>query len=262
VRIFGIDAGIASVGWAVLDVSDGAGRIVACGTRMFDAPETDKERTPTNAIRRKQRGMRRVIRRRRTRMTEIRRLLADNYLLDNGSPAALALGLDPWGLRAEALERRLTEPELATVLGHIARHRGFRSNAKAERSSNAADETSKMKAAIEATQGRLSQWRTVGEMFARDPAFSDRKRNRGGGFTRSMLRDDLEREVKSIFSAQRRLGNGHGGNSSNQSSSTSRSRSVRLRTRSISSAPARSSQANGAPRAGHTRSSCSVSIRG
>ena len=49
-RIFGIDGGIASIGWAALDVDDGAASITAAGVRTFDAPETDKERTPTNAV--------------------------------------------------------------------------------------------------------------------------------------------------------------------------------------------------------------------
>jgi CRISPR-associated endonuclease Csn1 len=205
-KIIGIDAGIASIGWAVIETTDHQGRILACGTRMFDAPETDKERKPTNSIRREKRGMRRVIRRRRQRMTAIRRLLAAHALLPTASSNALAIGLNPWELRAEALDRALTAPELATVLGHIAAHRGFRSNAKADRGANAADESSKMKAAIAATQERLQQYRTVGEMFARDPQFAACKRNRGGAFTRSILREDQEREIGKIFTAQRRLG--------------------------------------------------------
>ncbi len=215
-RIFGIDAGIASVGWAVLDIAeeDGAaadGAILACGTRMFDAPETDKERKPTNSIRREKRGLRRVIRRRRQRMNAVRRLLHEHGLLGADAADALALGLDPWQLRADALDRRLDGREMAAVLGHIARHRGFRSNAKSDRGANAADDTSTMLKAIEATRERLGQWRSVGEMFACDAAFADRKRNRGGGFARSILRDDQEAEVKQIFAAQRRLGNGAAG---------------------------------------------------
>lgn len=205
-RIFGIDAGIASVGWAVLDIEDAGGDVVACGTRMFDAPETDKERRPTNAVRRAKRGMRRVVRRRRQRMNAVRRLLVEYGLLETGSSDALALGLDPWSLRAAALDRPLSSAEFAVVLGHIARHRGFRSNAKSDRSSNAADETSKMLAALHKTGERLSQWRSIGEMFARDPDYALRKRNRGGGFSRSMLRDDQEDEVGKIFAAQRKFG--------------------------------------------------------
>ncbi len=207
-RIFGIDAGIASIGWAVVDTPDGRGEVIACGTRMFDAPETDKERKPTNSIRREKRGMRRVLRRRRQRMNAVRRLLHESGLLGSATPEALTLRLDPWKLRVEALDRRLGAPEMAAVLGHIARHRGFRSNTKSERGANAADETSKMLKAIDATRARLSQWRSVGEMFACDAALADRKRNRGGGFERSILRDDQQDEVKKIFAAQRRLGNG------------------------------------------------------
>ncbi|MCF3945288.1 hypothetical protein AiwAL_04770 [Acidiphilium sp. AL] len=44
-------------------------------------------------------------------------------------------------------------------------------------------------------------------MFARDPEFCARKRNRDGGFSSSMLRDDQQDELRKIFAAQRRLGN-------------------------------------------------------
>jgi CRISPR-associated endonuclease Csn1 len=206
-RVFGIDGGIASVGWAVLDLQEGDGRVVAAGTWMFDAPETAKERTPTSAERRQKRGQRRVVRRRRQRMASIRRLFVDAGLIAEATPNALALGLDPWALRAAALDRALTASELATVLGHIAKHRGFRSNAKMDAGANAADETSKMKVAIEATRARLGAWRTVGEMFHSDPELAGRKRNRGGGFARSILRKDQEDEVARIFRAQRRFGN-------------------------------------------------------
>jgi CRISPR-associated endonuclease Csn1 len=207
-RIFGIDGGIASIGWAVLDIEDDAATIVAAGVRMFDAPETDKERTPTNAVRRLHRGQRRVIRRRRQRMAALRAMFQQYGLLADADRDALKRpGLDPWQLRAEALERPLSGPEFAVALGHIARHRGFRSNAKREAGTNAADETSKMKKAIAATQERLGGWQTVGLMFARDPEFAGRKHNRGLNFDRSIQRSDHEAEVRALFAAQRRLGN-------------------------------------------------------
>lgn len=210
-KIVGIDGGIASVGWAVVDVDEDVGTftIQGAGSRMFDAPETDKDRTPTNAIRRLHRGQRRVIRRRRQRMNEIRRLFHEASLLPNSKSDALSIkGVDPWRLRAEALTRALTGPELAVVLGHIARHRGFKSNAKRDAGANAANETSKMKKAIEATRQELHQknYRTVGQMFATDEAFRDRKRNRGD-FSRSVLRKDLADEVHVIFLEQQKRHN-------------------------------------------------------
>ena len=208
-RVLGIDGGIASIGWALIetDLAESTLDIVAAGVRTFDPPETAKERTPSNAVRRLHRGQRRVIRRRRQRMNELRRLFHDVGALETTGRDALSVkGLHPWRLRAEALSRVLSGPEMAVALGHIARHRGFRSNAKRDAAANAADETSKMKKAIAATQERLQGYQTVGVMFATDPEFEVRKRNRGD-FSRSVLRADLESEVRRIFQEQRRLGN-------------------------------------------------------
>ena len=211
-RILGLDGGIASIGWAIMDTDDETAEIAGAGVRTFDAPETAKERTPTNAVRRLHRGQRRVIRRRRQRMAELRALFHAHGLIQNAARDALGPRkgcdqIDPWQTRAEGLDRVLTSAEFASVLGHIARHRGFRSNAKRDAGANAADETSKMKRAIEATRERLSQWRTVGEMFARYDEYKDRKRNRGQDYNRSILRQDQEHEIATLFAAQRRLGN-------------------------------------------------------
>lgn len=210
----GIDLGIGSCGWAVIrypgDEGESGGEILGMGTRTFDVPEQPDTRTPKNQLRRTARGMRRVLKRRRQRMGEIRRLFADAKLIDAaGSDALKHAGLDPWDLRAEGLDRVLKGPELAVALGHIAKHRGFKSNSKRERGANKADETSKMLSAIATTQDRMaaSGWRTVGEMLARDEAFAGRKRNRDGRFDRSVLRDDQAAEVKKLFAAQRRLVN-------------------------------------------------------
>lgn len=210
-RVLGIDLGIASCGWALIEVdiesSDRPdGTIIGLGTWMFDAPETDKERTPTNQVRRLHRGQRRVIRRRRQRMNQVRSVFVAHGLLATAEKDSLKQpGRDPWKLRAEALDRSLEPYELAVALGHIARHRGFKSNKKSD-GSNAADDSSKMLKAIETTKERLQQFRTIGELFARDDSFRDRKRNRDKDYTRSVLRDDLASEVKAIFNAQRRLG--------------------------------------------------------
>ena len=215
--VLGLDLGIASCGWAVIDTS--GPRIVAMGSRTWDAPETDKERTPTNQIRRTHRGMRRVIKRRRQRMNAVRRLFADHGLTTSATAGCLRVGeLDPWELRAVGLNRKLTGTEFAVALGHIAKHRGFKSNAKRDRGANAEGDTGKMLSAIKETASKLQnhgvsgdipevRYRTVGELFFKDPAFASRKRNRDGEFTRSVLRDDQAYEVEQLFRAQRAAGN-------------------------------------------------------
>lgn len=203
----GIDLGIGSCGWAVIRESESTDDIVGWGTRCFDVPETDKERTPTNQIRREHRGLRRILDRRRQRMNDIRRLFKSVGLLDGDGKSALKIeGLDPWRLRTEGLDRKLTGQELAVALGHIAKHRGFKSNSK-RKSNEPASDDSKMLKEIEKSRTRLQAFRTVGEMFAKDETYATRKRNRDGDYSRSVLRDDLEREVKLLFSQQRRMGN-------------------------------------------------------
>lgn len=208
--VFGIDLGIASCGWAVLrhpTPGDPTGEIIAMGSWMFDVPETDKERTPTNQIRRGNRLLRRVIRRRAQRMAEIRRLFAQHSLLAGQEPDALKrAGLDPWELRARGLDKQLSPAEFAVALGHIAKRRGFKSARKGKEANTAGDDQ-KMLKALEATRERLGRYRTVGEMFGRDAEFRNRKRNRDGLFDRTQSRDDLIYEVGKLFEAQRRLGN-------------------------------------------------------
>ena len=226
-RVLGIDLGIASCGWGVIEVRDKAGSIFAkggkpaVGVRCFDAPLVYKTGEPKAAQRRSARGQRRVIRRRRQRMNAIRDLLHRNGMLPDAKDDALALALrrisrpghkpqvTPWALRAVAHDCLLTDDEFAVVLGHIARHRGFRSNSKRKATSNAAEETSKMKKAMEETRDSLAKYRSFGEMLASDPKFSDRKRNRDKDYSYTAKRSDLEDEVRKIFQAQRCFGNAH-----------------------------------------------------
>ncbi|CAP56066.1 conserved hypothetical protein [Gluconacetobacter diazotrophicus PA1 5] len=208
---FGIDLGIGSCGWAVLRRPSAFGRkgvIEGMGSWCFDVPETSKERTPTNQIRRSNRLLRRVIRRRRNRMAAIRRLLhAAGLLPSTDSDALKRPGHDPWELRARGLDKPLKPVEFAVVLGHIAKRRGFKSAAK-RKATNISSDDKKMLTALEATRERLGRYRTVGEMFARDPDFASRRRNREGKYDRTTARDDLEHEVHALFAAQRRLGQG------------------------------------------------------
>ncbi len=219
-RILGLDVGIASIGWAWID--DEAEERVRAGVWMFDPPE-DKGQSGTtlkSAERRGFRGQRRVIARRAQRMARIRRLFHAAGLLPDAKADALGFpGLDPWRLRQAGLERLLSPAELAVALGHIARHRGFKSNAKGNKGANAPDDSKKMLAVIGQTSEKLARYRSPACMVLEDESFiswrdkSDksvrRLRNRDGDYSRSLLRDDLRREVQDLFREQRRLGMPH-----------------------------------------------------
>ena len=72
-------------------------------------------------------------------------------------------------------------------------------NSKSEAGANAADETSKMKKAMEQRARGLAKYRSFGEMIANDPKFAERKRNRDKDYSHTAKRSDLEDEVARDF---------------------------------------------------------------
>ena len=89
--IIGLDLGIASVGWACVEVdihTDKDGKeqaqpmgLIDCGVRCFAAAEEPKTGESLNAARRAARSQRRTIKRRASRMREVRKLLFKHGLL-------------------------------------------------------------------------------------------------------------------------------------------------------------------------------------
>ena len=153
-------------------------------------------------------------------MAALRHLFVEAGLLGSTERDALHIpGADPWHLRSKSLTRLLSPHEFAIALGHLARHRGFKSNSKGAQRNEVDDKKKMLKASAE-TRERLALYPTPARMLTEDPGFvlrqtakrdgsSDvvrRYRNRDGDYSRSLLRDDLEAETRKIFDAQRRLG--------------------------------------------------------
>ncbi|MHB1701910.1 MAG: type II CRISPR RNA-guided endonuclease Cas9 [Acidobacteriaceae bacterium] len=203
----GLDIGIASVGAALL-TQDG---ILALHVRTFDKAETAKEGESLNTIRRDARSARRRIRRRAFRLLRLRRLFKREGLIASVDSADFATSTSPWALRAEGLERPLSKQEWVATLYHLVKHRGFQSNRKSE--AKADEKVGQMLGGVNANQRRMQEnnWRTVGEMAARDPVFAQAKRNKGGSYTHTFARMDLEHELHALFEAQRQRGNASAG---------------------------------------------------
>ena len=218
----GLDIGIASVGWAVLENNskDEPVHIVDLGVRIFDTPEVPKTGASLATPRREARTSRRRLRRRKHRLERIKWLLEREGIIDieafmkRYESANLP---DVYELRYKALEEKLDNDELAQILIHIAKHRGFRSTRKAELKDK---ETGAVLSATEENKKRMEEksYRTVGEMIYKDEAFRTScpwnekgyvltPRNTAGEYKHTMLRDLLEEEVKIIFECQRKYGN-------------------------------------------------------
>ena len=200
--VFGLDVGIASCGWAVVSVE--AERIYAIGARCFDAPEDPKTKTLLNAERRTKRGMRRVTYRRKGRMKAVRRLLRESGAWDNPSPEyfqSLASDApDPWEARARGVTESLEREDAAAALIHLAKHRGFKSNAKRDTSDKEGGKVLQAAREWDKTVGE----RTYAQTLVDD--HPDRKRNRSGDYQYMPRREMLVDEARKVISRQRQLG--------------------------------------------------------
>lgn len=205
----GLDIGITSVGWAALalDEKELPCGIIGMGSRIFDAAEQPKTGESLAAPRREARSNRRRLRRHRHRNERIRALLLTHTVLSDDKLSRLFEGEldDIYQLRVDALDRNVTNEELARILIHISQRRGFKSNRKKV----STKEDGAILEAVNENKRRMEEkgYRTVAEMLLLDETFSDHKRNKGGNYITTVTRDMVADETKAIFQAQRELGN-------------------------------------------------------
>ena len=210
---FGLDIGIASVGWAVL----GENRIIDLGVRCFDKAETAKEGESLNLARRTARLMRRRLRRRAWRLTKLARLLKREGLISNVNvlkqqPAKGFKTPNLWQLRVDALDRCLTNEEWARVIYHLCKHRGFHWISRAEEKAAEGDSKSeggKVKKGLAGTKRLMQEknYRSSAEMVMTE--FPDAQRNKQGDYSKALSRVLLSEEFALLFENQRKLGNTH-----------------------------------------------------
>lgn len=202
----GLDIGMASVGAALLTDS----RIIALYVRAFDKAETAKEGDPMNKTRREARLTRRRIRRRAFRLLRLCRLMKRHGMIAEARPEAFAqTETTPWALRVDGLDRQLLPSEWAAVLYHLVKHRGFQSTRKSEAKEN--EKAGQMLSGVAQNKARCEAqgYRSVGEMAAKDAAFTHAKRNKGGAYTHTFGRKELEAELQLLFTQQRSFNTPH-----------------------------------------------------
>lgn len=121
--VLGLDLGIASVGWSIVEPGK---RIIDLGVRVFKKAETDKEGEPLNLIRRESRLSRRRLYRRAHRLNRLLNFLISSGLIHSKDEVLKNVyNENPWALRTLGLNSVLTNNQLARVIYHICKHRGF-----------------------------------------------------------------------------------------------------------------------------------------
>lgn len=218
----GLDLGVASVGWAVLEINeDGTPKkIVNLGSRIFDKAENPKDGSSLALKRREARGVRRRLRRRRHRRDRVLSLLENYNIITKEQINKMYNDSDykfeknVYELRVEGLDTILTAKELARVLISLVKRRGYKSNSKSEESENK-DIGKLLTATIENDKiMKEKNYRTVAEMYLKDSRFCQelpnglkvlKIKNTTNDYKSTVKRSDLVTEIKLILNKQKEL---------------------------------------------------------
>ena len=223
----GLDVGIKSVGWCVLECDENGEpiQINALNSRIFDAAEQPKTGASLAEPRRNARGLRRRIRRKSFRLERIRKLFSENGIeLFETQDDLICLkdeykNLDVVKLRSDALDKNLTEAEFARVLYSLARHRGFKSNKRVVETDDGDEEKKgkgknkdegKLLGSIRKSEDEMreSGMRTRGEQLYKKYLMEGKPvHNKGGDYSMCVSRDILVKEIELLFEKQKEFGN-------------------------------------------------------
>lgn len=214
--ILGLDLGITSIGWAIINIDDNDdilnNQIIDSGVRIFTIAEHPKDGKSLALPRREARSARRTTKRKAQKLRAIKSLLIKNKIITDSELETLFIGnkkqLDVWQLRRNALYMLLDNKELARIMIHLAKHRGYASNRKSEEPTD--NEGKAVLGGIEQNQKIVQEkaYLTIGEFIStknkkRNGKDSEGKLNYKNSISREMLID----EIDAIFLKQKEFKN-------------------------------------------------------
>ncbi|WP_297601437.1 type II CRISPR RNA-guided endonuclease Cas9 [Helicobacter sp. UBA3407] len=226
-KILGFDIGITSIGWAYVEGEE----LKDCGVRIFTKAENPKNGDSLASPRREARGARRRLARRKARLNAIKRLLCkefglnlSDYLANDGElPKAYQTSKEhksPYELRTLALSQKLDSKDLARVILHIAKHRGY-GNKHAKTGSD--KDFGKVLSAIKVNETAMKdKYQSVGEYLYKEfyqklRLESEKKgnnitkefknvRNKKESYEHCVAQEQVRAELELIFAKQKDFG--------------------------------------------------------
>ena len=164
----GFDLGANSLGWSVIELDEDGHpkRVVSAGSRIFSDGRDPKSGASLAVDRRAARAMRRRRDRFKQRQCALLKHLTQDGLFpaDPAERKALEV-LDPFELRARALDEALPLHHIGRAFWHLNQRRGFKSNRKADRGAD--DDAGKIAIGIDRLRDRIAESgaRTFGEFL-------------------------------------------------------------------------------------------------
>lgn len=224
-KILGLDVGIGSLGWAVID--EDARRIDDLGVRIFESGEEGATKAADRAsqVRRGYRSTKRLNKRRKQRKQRLKQYIESIGLISvediNQEYRTKGVNPDVWRYRSEGLKRKLTPFELASVLINMSNYRGYQDfyeDSEEEDAGKLAEAKNKINKIYES---KKTSYRTIGQMIYEDEVFHSGKDGKIVIRNRSIIDKDgkkqtdykylidrkyLKEETKTLLSCQRELG--------------------------------------------------------
>ncbi|MDP8162702.1 type II CRISPR RNA-guided endonuclease Cas9 [Pasteurella skyensis] len=213
--ILGLDLGVASVGWSVIEIDENEMpiKLIDLGVRTFEKAEVPKTGESLAKSRREARSTRRLISRRVKRL-----LLTKKALLEEGILAKndfltkniiKDLPINAWELRVKGLDYKLAPKEWAAVLLHLVKHRGYLSQRKNE-SDTADKQLGALLSGVKENHTLLqeNEYRTPAELaICKFEKEEGHIRNQNGEYIHTFDRLDLQAELHLLFEKQRQFNN-------------------------------------------------------
>jgi len=132
-KILGIDLGVSSIGWAIVEETQKDRKVLGLGSRIIplskeDNDEFSKGNTITkNQKRTQKRTQRKGYDRYQLRRKKLKEALEQQKMLPDDSVIKLS-ALELWGLRGKAVSEQISLPQLGRVLLHLNQKRGYKSS--------------------------------------------------------------------------------------------------------------------------------------
>lgn len=207
--VFGFDLGIASLGFAAVDLE--RHELIHMASHLFPAPQEPKTKASLAAKRRGYRSNRRNLERDKTRRNRCRRLLIDAGLVPDGvDPKWFETrqgDADVVVLRHRALIERITDRELARVLLYLCKHRQYIDQGKG---GGEGSEDGKVLKALAGNRALMERGdaETFGEVLYRRHDAGERTRNAAGDYELTIPHEMIRHEASLIIDRQIGFGNG------------------------------------------------------
>lgn len=208
--VLGLDLGITSVGYALVDL-DQKKPIIKAGVHLFETAENPKTGASLAAPRREARATRRRLARRRMRLDAVLRTLKKFGFQDvariTETPSPQRLNYNPWQLRSSGLDCKLSDLEFGIAVYHLAKHRGFRSSRLDRSNEDGKEKVGKMLDAMNKLEIALTDRTiTIGKYLYDWYTREGYNRNKEGDYLLTPRREWVREELKRLCDKQTELG--------------------------------------------------------